>query len=177
MKNENTTGVISCNMPQTCFAKPHIEPTTPRLTPSALLRTVAQITPTPTNRNSLQARGDVFTAKGIPRQGSFQTRQLDTFSDTLYQSPMYVSQPYHDAVELQRLILKDARSEEIKPVVRAAIARAFCELEETKRKLKMKPLPGSLRPTSAKPQRRSKQPDFEPAPAPPASPTDAPTAT
>ena len=49
--------------------------------------------------------------------------------------------PFRQAVELQHLILNDARKEDLKPVARATIARAFCELEETKRKLKMRPLP------------------------------------
>ena len=71
---------------------------------------------------------------------------------------MYVSEPYRNCVELQRLILNDARSAELKPLVRAGIARAFCELEECKRKLKMKPLPGSLRPTEAKSKRKAREP-------------------
>lgn len=75
---------------------------------------------------------------------------------------MKYSEPYHGAVEIQRLILSDARNPDLKPVARAAIARAYADLEEMKRKLKMKPLPGSLRPTSAKPQRRPKSNDFEP---------------
>lgn len=37
-----------------------------------------------------------------------------------------------------------ARNSDEKSLVLAGIARAFCELEETKRKLKMRPLPKSI---------------------------------
>lgn len=51
---------------------------------------------------------------------------------------------YQQAMELQRLILNDAKDPTLKPVIRAALARAFCELEETKRKIKMRPLPKAI---------------------------------
>ena len=51
---------------------------------------------------------------------------------------------YSQAKELQRLLMLDARDPEIRPHDRAALARAFCDLEETKRKLRMKPLPKSV---------------------------------
>ena len=54
------------------------------------------------------------------------------------------STAYRDAKELQRLLMHDARDPGLKPITRAALARAFCELEETKRKLKMKPLPKAV---------------------------------
>lgn len=85
------------------------------------------------------------------------------------------STAYSNAKELQRLILNDARDPELKPVARAAIARAFCELENLKLRIKMKPLPGSLRPTSAKPQRRQSKPrDPEPVQEAPAVPDSVP---
>lgn len=87
---------------------------------------------------------------------------------------------YCQAVKLQQLIIRDAvdHGEVIqstdknlrataKPTDLAALARAWCDLEETKRKLKMKPLPGSLRPTEAK-RRPAKEPvTFAPTPEPP----------
>lgn len=47
---------------------------------------------------------------------------------------------------LQALLMQDARNPETTATCRTQIARAFCECEETKRKLKMRPLPGSLKP-------------------------------
>ncbi len=54
--------------------------------------------------------------------------------------PIY-STAYANALQLQRLLVEDAQDPELKPLIRAGIARAFCELEECKRKLKMRPLP------------------------------------
>lgn len=83
------------------------------------------------------------------------------YTDTL----MYAAEPYRNCVKLQRLIMSDADLPELKAKDRAALARAFCDLEETKRKLKMKPLPGSLRPTESKSKRKPKeQVSFTPAP-------------
>jgi len=75
------------------------------------------------------------------------------------------STAYSQAKHLQSLLLNDADIPDLKPITRAAIARAFCELEECKRKLKMKPLPGSLRPTESRAKRKVKeQVSFTPAP-------------
>ena len=72
---------------------------------------------------------------------------------------------YGQAVALQQLLLNDAREPELKPIFRAGLARAWCELEECKRKLKMKPLPGSLRPTESRAKRKVKESvTFAPAP-------------
>ncbi len=49
--------------------------------------------------------------------------------------------PLQEARELQRLLMKDARSPETGPMSRAQIARAWAELEERKRILRMKPKP------------------------------------
>ena len=49
--------------------------------------------------------------------------------------------PFERAVELQNLLMDDARKEDLKPIVRAGIARAFKELEELKLRIKMKPAP------------------------------------
>jgi hypothetical protein len=54
---------------------------------------------------------------------------------------MYASKPYRDCVELQQVIMAYCRLPTEKPVTLAALARSYCELEECKRKLKMRPLP------------------------------------
>lgn len=54
------------------------------------------------------------------------------------------SNAYQNALELQRLLLGASKDPTIKPVTLAALSRAFCELEETKRKLKMRPLPKAI---------------------------------
>ena len=52
--------------------------------------------------------------------------------------------------------MADAETPGLKPLIRAGIARAFCELEETKRKLKMRPLPKAIDVSDkAKPKRQS----------------------
>lgn len=56
------------------------------------------------------------------------------------------SSAIRQALELQALLMADARNPETTATCRTQIARAFCECEETKRKLKMRPLPGSLKP-------------------------------
>ena len=48
---------------------------------------------------------------------------------------------FWEAVELQQLMLKDARDPDLKPLVRAGIARAYVELEMLKLRLRMKPAP------------------------------------
>jgi hypothetical protein len=49
--------------------------------------------------------------------------------------------PYSQALELQDLLMKDAREAMLKPVSRAIVARAWRELEQLKREIKMKPKP------------------------------------
>jgi hypothetical protein len=49
--------------------------------------------------------------------------------------------PYSQALELQDLLMKDARQAEIKPVARAIVARAWRDLEAMKREITMKPKP------------------------------------
>ncbi len=61
------------------------------------------------------------------------------------------------AVAIQRVLLADALNTELQPKDRAIAARAWVDLEETKRKLSMKPLPGSLRPVSAAPKRKAQR--------------------
>lgn len=65
------------------------------------------------------------------------------------------SEAFRNALELQRLLMDDARQSDVKPLIRAGIARAFCELEETKRKLRMRPLPKAVDVTQLKKQRKA----------------------
>lgn len=51
------------------------------------------------------------------------------------------SQPYKDSVEMQRLLIADARARDCEPRLRCLIARAYKELEELKLRLRMKPAP------------------------------------
>jgi hypothetical protein len=44
-------------------------------------------------------------------------------------------------LSLQRLIITFSARESLRPAELSGLARAFCELEECKRKLKMRPLP------------------------------------
>jgi hypothetical protein len=44
-------------------------------------------------------------------------------------------------LELQEIALRDCRDAETKPNIRAALMRAWCDLEERKRILRMKGLP------------------------------------
>lgn len=76
----------------------------------------------------------------------------------------WATKPYRDCVKLQQLIMRDAEIADLKPIIRAGIARAFCELEETKRKLKMKPLPKPIDVSPhAKRRRKDDEATFEPA--------------
>lgn len=68
-----------------------------------------------------------------------ETRQLAYMA--LSYARMYASRPYRECVELQQLLMANARQPELKALILCGIARAFCELEECKRKLKMRPLP------------------------------------
>lgn len=54
------------------------------------------------------------------------------------------SRSFSDAKELQQLLMNAARNPDIKPVVLAALSRSYCELEECKRKLRMRPLPKAI---------------------------------
>jgi len=57
---------------------------------------------------------------------------------------MKYSRPYHDAVEMQQILVADVRKQPVRMTDRAVLARAYVELEEMKRKLKMRPLPKSI---------------------------------
>ena len=62
-------------------------------------------------------------------------------------------QALKDILELQGLLLKDARNEKTTPADRAKTAQAWERLEERKRVLRGRPNPGSLRPIAkAKPK-------------------------
>lgn len=74
---------------------------------------------------------------------------------------MKYSEAYHNALELQRLVMKDARLESTEPSVRANIARAFVTLEELKRLIRGKP---GVKPVDAdklvRPRRTPVEPSF-----------------
>ncbi len=67
--------------------------------------------------------------------------------------------PIVQAIQIQWLLYLDA-IDDAKPLVRASLAKAWCDMEESKRKLRMKPLPGSLRPVAKqrKPNRSAMTP-------------------
>lgn len=48
------------------------------------------------------------------------------------------------ARQMQDVLFKGALDPDIKPLERSSLARVWCELEETKRKLRMKPLPKAI---------------------------------
>lgn len=62
--------------------------------------------------------------------------------------------PYNEAVELQDIALRDCRDAKTPPHIRAALMRAWCDLEERKRILRMKPLPKSVDVSYRKPAKR-----------------------
>ena len=57
---------------------------------------------------------------------------------------MKYSEPYRNALELQRLVLDKARRDDTKGAVLSGLARAFKELEELKLRLRMKPAPKAI---------------------------------
>lgn len=74
--------------------------------------------------------------------------------------PMHNSQ-YSQAKELQSLLLKDAADPDLKPAVRAQIARAFKELGEFRLRLQMKGPPKAVDAAALKkPKANSRGPGF-----------------
>jgi hypothetical protein len=70
----------------------------------------------------------------------------------------FKSLPYHSALELQKLILATARKDSTTPSALAQLARAWSDLEERKRIMKMKPKPKDVDIT--KQMRRARWPAF-----------------
>jgi hypothetical protein len=65
-------------------------------------------------------------------------------------------------IDMQRFLVADALAPKTTPSARAQVARAWEVLEERKRILRGRPLPGSLRPEMAKPKHSGcPQPSFE----------------
>jgi len=64
---------------------------------------------------------------------------LDAHSDARYCRPVKYSQPYRDAVALQRLIMQKAPEAAAKDV--ANLATSFTRLELLKLRIRMKPAP------------------------------------
>ena len=62
--------------------------------------------------------------------------------------------PFNSAIILQELIMKAAKAENTAPSALAQLARAWSELEERKRIIKMKPLPKAIDVTPRKRQAR-----------------------
>lgn len=70
---------------------------------------------------------------------------------------MWATEPYRRAIQMQRVIAAQALEPGTKPLERASLARVWCELEETKRKLRMKPLPKAIEVTAqGKPKSKSR---------------------
>lgn len=65
---------------------------------------------------------------------------------------------FTQARELQELLMDAANSEEITPAALAQVARAWSELEERKRVLKMKPAPKPIDVSVVKPKRQRTSP-------------------
>ena len=61
--------------------------------------------------------------------------------------------PYQQAVDLQRVIYDAATAKRVKPAVLSSLARAWSELEERKRILRMKFKPGDVRASDLDPVR------------------------
>jgi hypothetical protein len=66
---------------------------------------------------------------------------LDPGTGARYFARVYATKPYRDCVAVQRVIMARIATGDVEDKTLAALARALCDLEETKRKLKMKPLP------------------------------------
>jgi len=67
---------------------------------------------------------------------------LDAHSDARYCRPVKYSQPYRDAVALQRLIMQKAPEAAAKDV--ANLATSFTRLELLKLRIRMKPAPKAV---------------------------------
>ena len=67
------------------------------------------------------------------------THQFSTTNPT--PKPGRHKSPYSQALELQELLMNDARQPNLNPVSRAIIARAWRDMEAIKREIKMKPKP------------------------------------
>jgi hypothetical protein len=65
--------------------------------------------------------------------------------------------PYSQAIELQDLLMKDARESKLKPVSRAIVARAWRDLEQLKREIKMKPKPKPVDVAAIETEKRRRQ--------------------
>lgn len=61
-----------------------------------------------------------------------------------------------DLLDLQALLMDDARKPEIKPSVRAMVSRAWKELQELRLRLQMKPAPKPIDVQPRQPRRRGK---------------------
>jgi hypothetical protein len=69
------------------------------------------------------------------------------------------ARPHHSnsvvqAVRIQRIVFETVRDNKLKPSELAGLARAWCDVNEERRKLSMTPLPKSVDPTKLPKRRR-----------------------
>ena len=76
----------------------------------------------------------------------------------------HYKQAYIDAIEIQQLVVGDAKSGVCTPRERCLLARAFKELEELKLRLRMKPAPKPIDVT-VKPRKQQASSGFSESPA------------
>lgn len=89
---------------------------------------------------------------------------LTPTQDAYYCARVKYSEPYHSAVEIQRLMLNDARNPLTEPKDRASLARSFAVLEDMKRKLRRIPPLKAVDVTKEKQPKSTGAPSFsEPA--------------
>jgi hypothetical protein len=86
------------------------------------------------------------------------THQFSTTNPT--PKPGRRKSPYSQALELQELLLSDARNPGVKATARAQVARAWDVLEERKRVLRMKPKPKDVDVSQDAKPRRDEQPSW-----------------
>ena len=76
-----------------------------------------------------------------------------------HQPPLTVRRksPYSQAIELQDLLMKAAREPKLKPMSLALVARAWRDLEQLKREIKMKPKPKPVDVAAIETEKRRRQ--------------------
>lgn len=74
----------------------------------------------------------------------------------------HYARAYSEAIEIQATLKADIDSSETTPAARAQLARAWDTLEERKRILRNRPLPGSLKPEPKSKTKRKAQAIAEP---------------
>jgi hypothetical protein len=75
---------------------------------------------------------------------------------------MFASESYRNCLEIERLLMKDIRKEEISPRDRAVCATAFDRILDRKRILRMKPAPKAVDADKYKADRKQRSQSNEP---------------